>query len=453
LLDRVADRLDRATGRPPLVEASIRQTIGSVYTELGDYPKAVLHYEGALRLQRQHLGESHPDTLRSLYGLAMARWWSSDMAQAEPLTRQGLEESRRALGDKHPLTLQFMQARASTLMFLGETPWTELEPLFLQALALHDEVLGPDDLGTLRLIYGLGVGYLYNWQEAKAELLIVDALERSRRVLGEKHPQTAGLMSVLAILYSHFNQLEKAEPLALRTVELRRNILGEEHPLTIVSSLVLAQTYVQQQQFDKADPLTDQALNLSRRLPIENNPFLAWHLSTLGWHYLEQGHVAKADTLCEVALQAMRRKPDANPLVKHRIITGLGAVRFAQQNYAEAETFLREGSRLMEKRWPDAAYRFHVMSLLGASLAGQKNYADAEPLLLQGCQGLQQHQASMVPFLKPTRRITEALERLVQLYDAWGKPAQAAEWRKKLAEFEQAEKVRDGGTMPRARNP
>ena len=70
------------------------------------------------RLQRQHLGESHLDTLRSLYGLAMARWWSGDMAQAEPLTRQGLEASRRALGEKHPLTLQFMQARAFTMMLL-----------------------------------------------------------------------------------------------------------------------------------------------------------------------------------------------------------------------------------------------------------------------------------------------------------------------------------------------
>jgi serine/threonine protein kinase len=29
----------------------------------------------------------------------------------------------------------------------------------------------------------------------------------------------------------------------------------------------------------------------------------------------------------------------------------------------------------------------------------------------------------------PPRRITESLERLVQLYDAWGKPAQAAEWK------------------------
>ena len=72
---------------------------------------------------------------------------------------------------------------------------------------------------------------------------------------------------------------------------------------------------------------------------------------------------------------------------------------------------------------------------------GQKNYAKAEPLLLQSYQGLQQRQASLPPILNAPRRITEALERLVQLYDAWGKPAQAAEWKKKLADFQQAAKA------------
>ena len=85
--------------------------------------------------------------------------------------------------------------------------------------------------------------------------------------------------------------------------------------------------------------------------------------------------------------------------------------------------------------------RFYVMSLLGASLAGQKNYAAAEPLLIESCQGLEQRQASLSPHLNAPRRITESLERLVQLYDAWGKPAQAAEWKQKLAAFQQANKT------------
>jgi hypothetical protein len=137
-------------------------------------------------------------------------------------------------------------------------------------------------------------------------------------------------------------------------------------------------------------------------------------------------------------MQAVRRNPDAIPVATPRIITQTGAVRLAQQRYVEAETLLREGSRLAEMHWPDAGFRFYAMSLLGASLAGQAKYADAEPLLLQGHQGLEQRQASMPPYLNPTRRVRESLERVVQLYEAWGKPTQASEWKKKLAEPAQA---------------
>ena len=77
----------------------------------------------------------------------------------------------------------------------------------------------------------------------------------------------------------------------------------------------------------------------------------------------------------------------------------------------------------------------------GGSLAGQAKYAEAEPLLRQGYEGLVQRQASMPPILNAPRRVTESLERLVQLYDAWDKPDQAAEWKKKLAEFQQAAKA------------
>ena len=443
LLDRIAGRLDLATNRPPLVEASIRQTLGSVYTELGDYPKAIQHFENALRVQRENLGGTNLDTLRSLNGLAAAHWLGGSPSLAEPLTRHGLEASQRTLGEKHPLTLQFMQTRAFVVMLLGETPWTEVQALFLRTLALHREVLGPDDPGTLRLIYGFGLGCIYHFQPAKAASLLVDALDRARRALPEKHPTTSGLTIMLAVDCLWLNQLEKAEALAFRAWELRSSTLGPDHPLTQGTACILAQIYVLQQRFDKASPLTEQVINYSRRLPLEKSVFLAPNFSSLGWAYLEQGDVARADTLCDLAWQAVRRNPGFNPVASPRIFVALGAVRLAQQNYAEATTLLREGLHLTEKHELGVGVRFEAMNLLGASLAGQKNYAEAEPLLIESCQGLQLHQASQPPFLNAPRRITESLERLVQLYDAWGKPAQAAEWKEKLAAFQQANKATD----------
>jgi hypothetical protein len=74
----------------------------------------------------------------------------------------------------------------------------------------------------------------------------------------------------------------------------------------------------------------------------------------------------------------------------------------------------------------------------GGTLLGQKKYAEAEPLLLSGYEGIQQREAGIPP---PVRTLcpSEALQRLVQLYEATDRPAQAAEWKQKLAEFEKAE--------------
>ncbi len=61
---------------------------------------------------------------------------------------------------------------------------------------------------------------------------------------------------------------------------------------------------------------------------------------------------------------------------------------------------------------------------------GQKKYADAEPLLLAGYEGMRQRDAKLSPPGKV--RLTESVERLVELYDAWDKKAKADVWRMKL---------------------
>ena len=69
----------------------------------------------------------------------------------------------------------------------------------------------------------------------------------------------------------------------------------------------------------------------------------------------------------------------------------------------------------------------------GAPGLGQKNHRGAEPLLLSGYEGMKEREANPgAPGPQGNPRLTEAPERLVQLYGAWGKPDQAAEWRAKL---------------------
>ena len=70
------------------------------------------------------------------------------------------------------------------------------------------------------------------------------------------------------------------------------------------------------------------------------------------------------------------------------------------------------------------------MLFRSASLAGQKKYAEAEPLLLEGYQGMLARKDRIgVP---DWYHLDRAREWIIQLYQAWGKPERAAEWREKL---------------------
>jgi hypothetical protein len=74
--------------------------------------------------------------------------------------------------------------------------------------------------------------------------------------------------------------------------------------------------------------------------------------------------------------------------------------------------------------------------MLGGALLGQKKYAEAEPLLLAGYSGMKQREAR-IPAVGKTN-LKEALQCLMQLYEATDRPEQAAEWKQKLEEFDPA---------------
>jgi hypothetical protein len=98
--------------------------------------------------------------------------------------------------------------------------------------------------------------------------------------------------------------------------------------------------------------------------------------------------------------------------------------------YADAEPFLRESLSLREKHAAGSWLTPNSRSLLGGALLGQKQYAEAEPLLIQGYEAIKALESQIPP--NGRIRVAEAGDRIVQLYEAWGRPEKAAEWRTKL---------------------
>jgi len=101
----------------------------------------------------------------------------------------------------------------------------------------------------------------------------------------------------------------------------------------------------------------------------------------------------------------------------------------SQGKFAESEPLAREAMDFYQRKQPDDWHRFWAGSLLGGSLAGQRKYAEAEPLLIEGYQGMLARRTQLEPW--DSYHLDRSREWLMQLYQAWGQPAKAAEWRKK----------------------
>ena len=72
-----------------------------------------------LEVQRETLGNRHPDTLGSISNLGRLLYEKNDLAAAELLYREMLEAQRETLGDRHPKTLASINILSTLLNAKG----------------------------------------------------------------------------------------------------------------------------------------------------------------------------------------------------------------------------------------------------------------------------------------------------------------------------------------------
>jgi len=144
--------------------------------------------------------------------------------------------------------------------------------------------------------------------------------------------------------------------------------------------------------------------------------------------YRYQGKYAQAEPLYIKLLDLQRRVLGAEHPRRLASINDLALLYLDQGRDAQAESLLREALASHEKANTNTWVRYNCESLLGASLAGQKKYAEAESLLLSGYEGMEQR-VDAIPAASRFR-LEQAGKRIVELYQNWGKPEKASEWRR-----------------------
>ncbi len=250
---------------------------------------------------------------------------------------------------------------------------------------------------------------------------------------GPDHPYTMTTINDLAMTYGQAKQFEKSIPLLEQMLAVQRKKLGELHPDTLQTQANLGVNYRDADRLAEAIPLLEQAYREGRKYPS-----LDWVAGKLLAAYIRAGKSAEGSALAKENLEAARKALPADTPQLAGILAQTGLALLQLKAWTDADPVLRECLAIREKKEPDAWTTFNTKSMLGEALLGQKNYADAEPLLLAGYEEMKKREDKIPPQGKI--RLTEALERLVRIYEATDRKDDAAKRRKELEARNEAEK-------------
>ena len=458
---------ERLLGADHLDTVATKHHLALLYRSQGKYDLAEALFKEVLAARTARLGADHPDTLTSQHHLALLYDSQRKYALAEALFKEVLAVRTARLGADHPDTLTSKHRLA--LLYRSQGKYDLAEALYKEVLAARTARLGADHLDTLATKDNLAALYRDQGKYALAEALFKEVLAVRTAKLGADHPDTLYSQHDLARLYHDQGKYDLAEALYKEVLAARTAKLGPTTPTPSTASMDLAMLYWSMKKLDQSIPLLEETLKRRRpdstpttpsRWPCRPTsasttatpgdsptPFRCSKKSTgratrtpngswvvgnaLLTAYVRTGKTTEATALATEQVRAAREQFPADSPWLGVALADTGKALLDAKAYDAAEPLLRESLSLGEKLGPDAWDTHHARSLLGGVLLGQQKYAAAEPLLLDGYEGLRRTQAGIVRHIKDMM-LRDARGRLVQLYDAWDKPDEAAKWRKDL---------------------
>ena len=379
-LDEASRRAERELADQPEILAAVQFSLGLSYAGQGKLDVAAQHLQASLENRRRVLGPEHPDTALSMSALAEQLVYQGKYAEAETVSREAVAVHRRLRerGDVNPMWF------ASSLNILGVTLSSKGdarpgEALLLEALEVGANLTG-EDRGLIAVIYSnLSIQRGNQGDIDGAVDYLQKSIEEFRRLPGEPGANLAAGLSNLGSFMTIKGEYARAETVLRESQDLYRKTVGEKHLFTTMSTIYLADNYCEQGDFSRALEEVNRALALQREI-------------------LQEGHVDFA-----------------------RSWTILGKILTRTGEPARGEDHLRRALELRTRALKPGHWRLaETQGALGENLTSQKRYAEAEPLLVES------HGKFNASLSGRDPRTQQARRRLVALYEAWGKPEEAA---------------------------
>jgi len=470
IMDKGASQIEQELTSQPAIQATLMETIGTVYTSLGLYDQAVSLLDSALKKRQELYGDEHLEVARSLERLGEVLTLKAEHATAAEMFREALAVRRILLGEEHPDVAESMAGLANVLSLQGE--FAEAEPLFRDALDIRRNTLGAQHVDIAQNLEDLGLNFFDQGDYDAPLPLLRESLAMRRALVGDApDPDVAEVTNNLAFVLVERGEYDEAETLYRSALDMKRQLYGEAHPEIATGLNNIAQVLYYNGDYKRAETMFREVVDMQRQLLGNIHPNVALALNNLAFILSVLGDKSSAITMSRQSLDIYREVfGNSHPLVA-RGLDVLARWLTDERNYETAEPMIREAlamrKELLGNNHPDVAksqmqlaklliatdryeeafgistqaqlicatalspehWRTAVAtSLIGASLAGLGRYEEAELPLIQSYTSIIGNKGQTDP------NTVDALQRIIALYEAWGRAEKAAEYRRQLAD-------------------
>jgi len=291
VLDFAAEGLEGRFENQPLLEASIRNTLGQRYLGIRKPELAREHLERAYEIRLQHLAPEK--MIRSTNALC---WAYRDLGRHEDAIRiwtEQIEVLGRAYGETYGWRMLFMHNIGETYTVLGQ--YEEAETWFDEVLKLCARSSSPRRFFVLFVTrWHQGVNYTRQKRYEEAEQALKAALEAER---GGTERRTLACRARLAEVYHGQGRHDESQQLYETTLDTMRQVLADEHSTTLETMCGLGSLLMDRGLFAEAQELIQEALEAQRRRLGDDDEATLTSMHQLAVLHVRQARYEQAEPL------------------------------------------------------------------------------------------------------------------------------------------------------------
>jgi len=350
ILDAGAERIAKLDDRPR-TQAAFMQTMGRVYSVLGEFERAAPLLERAIEIRTEYAdvdGLVLADTCRYHANLLDQMGLYDD---AEVVIRRSLEIRTKLGSDNRQL--------ASDLNVLGNVLWhqgrlDQAEKVHRDALGIRQRVLPAIHEEIAESVHNLGALRYFAGDLAGAEQLWRRSAEIENATGGRDNHNFATSLHTLAIVISDQGRYDEALELELESLEIRETVLGPDHPHVALSLTTLGNIYRDLARPADAESVIRRALAIGEATYGHEHGEVWWMHRSLISTLTALGRFQDAEQEIERLMARIEGSASLSDVAAaHRTY---GELLTAQGNWSEAEAQILRAISLLEEDEPGSPW-------------------------------------------------------------------------------------------------